>query len=126
MATQCSEAYHELDIHLSDGCDTITARNFLIAHVMLSDSFDPSSPADLQYLWDLWYSFQWDDITRQRFLKNIQLLMDNQLTNSSIVAHGKDFDEKWKKILKSWFNTASDMNSRQFNKILVQRYLITL
>ena len=69
MATQCSEAYHELEIHMSDGCEIVTARNFLIAHVMLSDL---SSPADLQYLWDLWYGCLWNDIIKQRFLGDVK------------------------------------------------------
>ena len=52
MATHGSDAYHELEIHMSDGC-IVTARNSLNAYVMLSDFFDPSNATDLQYLWDL-------------------------------------------------------------------------
>ena len=47
-----TEAHSKLEIRMSDGC-IVTARNFIIAHVMLSDSFDPSDATDLQYLWDL-------------------------------------------------------------------------
>ena len=57
MAIQCSEAYHEFEIHMSDGCKIVAARNFLILQVIFSDSFDPSNATDLQYLWDLWYGF---------------------------------------------------------------------
>ena len=123
MATHCSDAYPELDIHLSDCCDTITARNFLIAHFMLSDSFEPSSPTDLQYLWDLWYGFQWDDITRQRFVKDVKLLMKKQMNNPSIVSHGATFNRQLSKILKIWLHTACNINSKQINKIVEQRYI---
>ena len=121
MASQCSEAYHELDIHMSDGCDAITARNFLIAHVMLSESFDPSSPTDMQYLWDLWYGCQWDDITRRRFVKDVKLLMLNQGTNLSIIPHGTNFNGKLGKIFKHWLGSACNMNSNQISTILEQR-----
>ena len=121
MATQCSDAYPELDIHLSDDCDIVTARNFLIAHVMLSDSFNPSCPKDMQYLWDLWYGCQWDDITRRRFVKDCKLLMDRQFDNSSIIAHGGHFYRELSKILKSWLGTACNMNSKQIKAIIAQR-----
>ena len=121
MATHCSDAYPELDIHLSDDCNIVTARNFLMAHVMLSDSFDPSSPADLQYLWDLWYGLQWDDITRKRFVKDCKLLMERGLTNPSIIPHGGHFYRELSKILKSWLDTACNMNSKQIKAIIAQR-----
>ena len=121
MATHCSDAYYELDMHLSDSFDTITARNFLIAHVMLSDSFDPSSPTDLQYLWDLWYGCKWDDTTRQRFLKDCKLLIQNRLTNSSVIPHGATFNGQLIKILKSWISASFNMTSRMIYTILQQR-----
>ena len=120
MATHCSDAYPELDIHLSDCCDTITARNFLIAHVMLSDSFEPSSPSDMQYLWDLWYGFQWDEATRKRFVKDVKPLVENQQTNSSVIPHGVKFGQKLSKIYKSWLGTACNMNSKQLQCLACQ------
>ena len=123
MATQCSEAYHELEIHMSDGCEIVTARNFLISHVMLADSFDPSSPADLQYLWDLWYGCLWNDITSECFIQDVKQLMDNQFINPSIISHGANFNGQLRKILKSWFNTAScKMTLAEINNILKQRF----
>ena len=65
MASYCSEAYHELDIHISDSTDIITARNYLITQVIFSGSFDSESLTDCQYLWDLWYGFQWNKTTRK-------------------------------------------------------------
>ena len=35
MASECSEAYSKLDIHISDNSDIIIVRNFLIIQVVL-------------------------------------------------------------------------------------------
>ena len=121
MATQCSDAYPELDIHMSDSCDTITARNFLIAHVMLSDSFDESSTADFQYLWDVWYGCKWDEITRNRFVNDCKRLIQKKQINSSIIPHGADFDRQLRKILKGWLHTACNMNQNQISTTLEKR-----
>jgi len=121
MASHSTEAYHELDIHMSDKCDIATARNFLIAHVILSNSFEPSNPIDLEYLWDLWYGCKWTETTRTRFVKDVKQLMANQLANASVISHGKNFSGKLAKILKSWLNTASNMTVTVMNQILDQR-----
>ena len=113
MASQCSAAYYKLDIHLSDSSDIITARNYLFIHVILSPDFD-SSPgsADFQYLWDLWYSFQWSEATRKRCVNDVRKLLANQMTNSSVIPHGDQFNQKLQKVLRSWLNTACNMSPR--------------
>ena len=84
MATQCSQAYHELDIHMSDSCDIITVGNFLISQIILAQTFEPStSPADFHDLWHLWCGLQWTETTRKRFIRDVKLLLSNQLANSS-------------------------------------------
>ena len=121
MAPQCSEAYQELDIHMSDNHSIITARNLLIAHVILTEPFEPSSLADCQYLWDLWYGFQWNDTIQKRFINNCKRLLANQLTNPSVIPHGTKFNEQLKSILKSWINTASNMTVLMTKEIVNQR-----
>jgi len=123
-ASQCSDAYPELEIHLSDSCDIVTARNFLITHVIFSDSFDPSNPADLQYLWDLWYGSQWNDTTRQRFVRDVLELFENQSTHSSIIHCGATFNTQLNVILNNWLNTVCNMTISQTKQIVKQRYLI--
>ena len=124
MASQCSEAYHELDIHLSDSCDIITARNFVIIHVIMAESFDPESSTDCQYLWDLWYGFQWNEATRNRFVRDVKQLLKNLLINPSIIPHGGKFDSTLKKILRSLLNTACNMTLQQAKTIVEKRYLL--
>ena len=122
MASQCSAAYHKLDIHLSDNSDIITARNYLIIHVILSPDFD-SSPGstDFQYLWDLCYSFQWSETTRKRFVKDVRKLLVNQMTNSSVIPHGAQFNQRLQKVLRSWLNTACNMSPQQMKTINEKR-----
>ena len=77
--SKLTDAYSELHIHLSEDYDVVTARNVLMIHVMKSNDFYPASnPAYLDYLWDLWYSLQWTDDTKKRFLKDIKQLLDSQ------------------------------------------------
>ena len=124
MASQCSAAYHKLDIHLSDSSDIFTARNYLFIHVILSPEFD-SSPGstDFQYLWDLWYSFQWSEATRKRFVRDVRKLLANQMTNSSVIPHGAPFNQKLQKVLRSWLNTACNMSPQQMKTINEKRYI---
>ena len=122
MASQCSAAYHKLDIHLSDSCASITARSYLFIHLIFSCAFD-SSPGstDCQYLWDLWYSFQWSETTRTRFVKDVRKLLANKMTNSTVIPYGARFNQQLHKILKSWLNTACNMSVPQMKTINEKR-----
>ena len=123
MHNQSSEAYHELDIHhMSDSCDSITARTFLIAaNVIFSEYFDPEILSDMQYLWDLWYGSQWNEATRKQFVSNVLQLLSNLLTSSSVIPHGIKFNEKLRDILSSWLDTACNMTVTQTKKLVQQR-----
>ena len=67
-----SDAYKQLNLHLD--CLN-TAKNILLIYIMLSDDFDPDNHNDLQYLWDVWYSFKWSKTTRNRFVNDVKQLM---------------------------------------------------
>ena len=121
MASYCSEAYHELDIHISDSTDIITARNYLITQVIFSGSFDPESLTDCQYLWDMWYGFQWNEVTRKRFVRDVKQLLKNKLSNSSVIPHGAKFNPILQKILRSWLNTVCNMTITETKNIVKQR-----
>ena len=121
MASKCSDAYHQLDIHLSDSNDTITARNYLFIQVAMSELFDPDSLTDCQYLWDLWYGFQWNEVTRKRFVSDVKKLLNKQLSDSSIIPHGAQFYQTLQKISKSWLNTICNMTILNTKEIMEQR-----
>ena len=113
-----SAACHELDIHLSDSFNTITARNFLIAQIILSDSFHPSNPADMQYLWDLWYGCKWDEITRLIY-QRCQSIYGKPVYRF-LYCHST-----WsylQRIFKSWLATCCNMNTSRILTIMMQRY----
>ena len=62
----------KLDIHMSDKVLMMTSRNLLITHIMLSSNFDPACSKDIDYLWSIWYSYQWEETVRQRFIKDVK------------------------------------------------------
>jgi hypothetical protein len=62
-AGQC-EAKQPLSFHLNDWSPGVCARNVLLLHIV--QHMDPANPADVQYLWDVWYNGFWGETTRQR------------------------------------------------------------
>ena len=101
--SQLSDAYKKLNIHLNDDYDFVTARNILIIYIMLSDDFDPSNPVDIDYIWDVWYSLQWTEDTRQRFLKHVeQLLSAGWAESGRINIPDSQGVEIFKTALNSW------------------------
>ena len=121
MASNCSEAYYELDIHMSDSSDIITARNYLFIQVILAETFDPENLNDCQYLWDLWYGFQWNEATRKRFVRDVKQLIANQFCSPAVIFHGDQFNQQLRKILRKWLNTACNMTTTERNKIMEKR-----
>jgi len=75
-AAKQTEAYKKLNIHMSVYNELQVARDILFAYIMLSADFDPANLTDMKYLWDLSYSFQWGDSTRQRFVKDAEQLAE--------------------------------------------------
>ena len=51
--------------------DVQVARDLLVAYIMLSNDFNPANPTDMKYLWDVWFSAQWNESTRKRVAENI-------------------------------------------------------
>jgi hypothetical protein len=81
--SKLSVAYQKLEFHIINDCDIVTARNILIIYIIFSDDFDPANPADLDYLWHLWYSLQWSEDIRKRFLKDVEKMLSDQWTRSN-------------------------------------------
>ena len=120
-ASKINEAYHELVVHVSDHSDFIVARNLLITCIIVSDDFDPSIPRNINYLWDLWYSCQWGEITRKRFIKDVTKLLIRHWNHLSIfLPDSKSFDHL-KTILKDWLVQACTMTPRTIQSIAVGR-----
>ena len=116
-------AYPELEIHLCDNSDVIMTRNFVIANIMLSETFDPANTADLDYLWNLWYSLQWTESTRRRFVKDLkQLLLAQRSWNTdNLTIPETKAQEHMKQIFRCWLNTACNMTASSINEKLEQR-----
>jgi hypothetical protein len=91
---------------------------------MMSDDFDPAAnPADLDYIWNLWYSLQWTDEIKKRFLKDIKQLLYSKSCGVNI-SDPHDI-EILKKIFRSWRDMAlaKDPGTSLKNSILRDRYL---
>lgn len=61
-----------LEIHMSSSVIILMARNLLLTHVMLSSNFDPACHEDMDYLWSIWYSYQWSEAIRNRFVSDLK------------------------------------------------------
>ena len=123
--SKLSDAYQELNIHLSnDLINIFTARNFVIACILVSEDFDPGTPADVDYLWNVWYSLQWTEDTRKRFLKDVQQLLSADWTEvSRINIPDTEGIEIIKDILNSWREISSATLIPETAKyILEERY----
>ena len=126
-ASLCSPSFETLHIHLNDNnsnSGSVNARNILLTHILSTEDFDPENEKDVQYLWDVWYSFQWNETTTTRFLKDIDRILAHQYSKNIIISK-KDF-EKLKTIWSRWKVTASNMNFSTISALLKQRHLFEL
>lgn len=118
-----SPTFKKLEIHLNDNgvnSGATIARNILIAHIIFSPEFNPTNNDDLQYVWDIWYNFQWDTPTTKRFLKDLDLLLTNKFSSSNIRIPNNLNDLKaiwsyWKVNVEKWDGSTID-------KIIEQRF----
>lgn len=119
-----TKAYPELDAHLSDNSDVNLTRNYVIAHIVLSENFDPAVLTNIDYIWDIWYSTQWNDTTRKRFLKDVKQLSSLRMwgTETLKIPDGSKAVEHMKKLCRTWLNSASNMSVNSVKNILDQRY----
>ena len=72
-------ANQSLNIHLNHSCPLVLARNVLILKIISSSDFSIDSKEDMDYVWDLWYNFQWPKSTLLRFREDVQSLIKQGL-----------------------------------------------
>ena len=118
-----TDAYKKLNIHFNDDSESIIARNILMANIILSVSFDPSNPTDLQYLWDVWYQLQWNRATKTRFIKDVKQLLAGQWSPGLVncIPDPKGV-EQLKKICTFWLDSV-DLKANQMKNILTNRFV---
>ena len=86
----------------------VSARNVLLLYIVLSNGFDPENTDNLDYLWTVWYSLQWTEDTRKRFIKDVeQLLSKNWTINGKVNISELEGVVVLKKMLSSWQDMAS-------------------
>ena len=114
-----SPDFKNLHIHINDCNSSIIARNILITHIITSPDFKPNNQTELDYVWDVWYSTQWDDATKTRFIKDVDEMLAHQW-KKNIVIKDEDLsvlDVVW----KYWKTHACSMNPHTFFSIMKQR-----
>lgn len=75
---QLSDAYKKLNVNLVSPDRFL--KEVLFLNILLADAFDPTNPNDIQYLWDVYYSFQWNKQTKSRFIKDVWELKNGRLS----------------------------------------------
>ena len=121
-AAKQTEAYKKLNIHMSVYNELQVARDILFAYIMLSADFDPANLTDMKYLWDLSYSFQWGDSTRQRFVKDAEQLAEGHWEKYRIkVPDSKNVDQL-KTIFQKWFKVDSNFPVKILADFAEKRY----
>ena len=122
VTAEMTEAYPELRIHCIDDSASILARNILIVHIVNSDGFDPTNPNDLQYIWDVWYSLQWNEVTKKRFIKDVKQMLAGQWAASRIIIQEPGDVEVLNKVCIFWLNTAiNKLGPSQIKEIVIER-----
>ena len=93
-----------LCIHLNHSCSLSLARNVLILKVISALDFNVHTPEDLNYLWDLWYNFEWPKSTLKRFTIDVKNLIERGLPEycGSLKCHQVD---ELQEIFSGWLSS---------------------
>jgi hypothetical protein len=121
-SSKLTDAYKKLDAHFSADSEFLVARSVMIAHIILSDDFHPENSDDLQYLWDVAYSLQWNEHTKKRFIKNIKQLLAGQWS-SKIILPASDDIECLKDFAREWLNKGCNIPTKCANGLVQERYI---
>lgn len=81
----------------------------MLVHIILSDDFDPENLNDIKYLWDVWYSLQWNNVTKKRIIKDVQRVLAGQWVNSLISIPDPNGVQQLNDILRFWLDTATNI-----------------
>ena len=123
-SAKLTDAYHKLNIHISDISESTIARNILMVHIILSDGFDPANPTDMQYLWNVWYELQWNEATKNRFIKDVKQLLDGKWPACLINTLNPEDGKILKKMCRFGLEIAANItwDGNQINSVLSNRY----
>ena len=112
-----------LHIHLNDVNSSVLARNVLLLKIISAPDFNPNCGQDIDFLWNVWYNFEWPETTRARFQHILKDLLYGKLTGVSL--HESSQLQSLKSIWSTWSSISSDMkpNSKFLKKIQEERYV---
>lgn len=112
-----------LNIHLNHSCPFLLARNILILKIVSAANFSISSPEDVNYLWDVWYNFEWSQKTRERFTADVNSLVGSGLPVEHCSALNKSQLDELQEIYKGWLLSVEERLSEasQIKKKVLER-----
>jgi len=71
--------YHQKTIFLNDVSAPLMARNILLFHILFKPHFHSTDQTDLNFLWDVWYSLEWNENTKTRCVSELKELVCGSL-----------------------------------------------
>ena len=124
-AAKQTEAYKQLNLHMSVHNPLQVARDILVAYIILSADFDPANPTDMKYLWDVWFSAQWNESTRQRFVKDVKNLTRGEWNILPIVVPDQESVDQLKIIFQEWVKISQNLPAKILKEFHESRYYNT-
>lgn len=116
-----------LGVHLNSTSLLCLARNILMLKVISSAEFNAEDSTDLNYLWDLWYNAAWSKSTVDRFLVDVQELIDIIMTKHDFNTLEAKKKIELKEIFQGWITFLQGKTNSQQSKLrytLSVRYFI--
>ena len=121
-AAQQTEAYKKLNLHMSVYSDVQVARDVLVAYIMLSNDFNLANPTDMKYLWDVWFSAQWNESTRKRFVKDVTQLAEGKWEAYPIKVLDSKNAHALKVIFQEWLKISQNFPTTILEALADSRY----
>jgi len=121
-AAQQTEAYKKLNLHMCVYSDVQVARDLLVAYIMLSNDFNPANSTDMKYLWDIWFSAQWNESTRKRFVKDVTQLAEGKWAAYPIKVPDSKNADALKVIFQEWLKISQNFPTTILEALAESRY----
>jgi hypothetical protein len=119
---QLSDAYKKLNVNLVSPDRFL--KEVLFQNILLADAFDPTNPNDIQYLWDVYYSFQWNKQTKSRFIKDVRELKNGRLSvDDKIVISDPIIILELEQTCNLWLDLISNTSADHIQSFVEERSL---
>ena len=112
--------FEQLELHLNNDSSTVTARNMLIATILSKLEKESITEEDLLYLWDVWYNAFWKKSHIERFIKDLQELINGNLPDNVKIPDEQNFGSV-KKMWNKWLSVSSSTDHELFKNSYLEK-----